>query len=100
MTIHLGTVAELPAQVRTIILLGRRTSDHLRELVRLIEFRGRAAYWIERAADLQPRWFAGEEQVGVVLGTYESRPELPAVLDRLRQFDSSQKLGQLEGIAT
>ena len=100
MTIHLGTLAELPAQVRTIILLGRRTSDHLRELVRLIEFRGRAAYWIERAAELQPRWFAGQDQVGVVIGTYESRPELPAVLDRLKQFDASQKLGQLEGIAT
>lgn len=99
MTIHCGALADLPAQAHTIIMLGSRTSDHLRELIRIAEFKGRAAYWIERAMDLQPRWFTGEEHVGVILGTYELKAELAAVLERLNQFAAAQKLGQLEGIA-
>ena len=99
MTIHLGTLAALPAQARTVIMLGSRTSDLIRELIRIAEFKGRIAYRVERAAELQPRWFVGEEHVGVVLCTDELKEELTAVLARLRHFSSAQIHGQLEGVA-
>ena len=50
MTIHIGMLSDLPQKTRTVVLIGSRTSDHLRELVRIAEFKGRAAYRIETAS--------------------------------------------------
>jgi len=99
MTLHLGTLADLPAQAHTVIMLGRRTSELIRELIRIAEFKGKIAYRIERAAELQPRWFTGEEHVGVVLCTDELQEEMSVVLERLENFSATQQQGQLEGVA-
>src|SRR5580658_9485894 len=99
MTIHVGLFSDLPPQARTVVLIGTRSSDHLRELVRMAEFRGRAAYRVEHAAELQPRWFAGVDDVGVVIGASNLVPEVEAVLERLNQFAAAQAAGMLEGVA-
>ncbi len=99
MTIHIGLLADLPVKARTVVLIGRRTSDHLRELVRIAEFKGRAAYRIESATELQPRWFDGEEQVGIVVGAADLEPVVRAVMDRLNQFAAAEKRGMLGGLA-
>lgn len=99
MTIHRGTLSDLPPQVRTVILIGHRTSDHLRELVRIAEYRGRAAYRIERAAELQPRWFVGQEEVGIVTGACDLEDESRRVVERLNQFSAAGRMGMLEGLA-
>ncbi len=98
MTIHVGTLLALPAHVRTVVFVGHRSSDHLRELVRIAEFRGRLAYRIERAEELQPRWFAGVEAVGVVTGAADLQEVVRAVLERLRHFGAAQAQGMLEGV--
>jgi 4-hydroxy-3-methylbut-2-enyl diphosphate reductase len=100
MTIHVGTLLALPANVRTVVFVGTRSSDHLRELMRMAEFRGRIAYRIEQAAELQPRWFVGVEEVGVVLGASDLQPVLRAVTERLGHFGEAQTHGMLEGVAT
>jgi len=99
MTIHIGSLSELKPNVRTVIFIGRKGSDHLRELVRMAEFKGRAAYRIENASELQPRWFAGAEQVGIVVGATDLQNVVKAVLDRLNMFAAAQASGMLEGIA-
>ena len=99
MTIHVGIFSDLPPQARTVVLIGGRSSDHLRELVRIAEFQGRAAYRVESAAELQPRWFAGVDDVGVALGASNLAPEVEPVLERLRQFSAAQAAGMLEGVA-
>ena len=99
MTIHVGLFSDLPPQARTVVLIGTRSSDHLRELVRMAEFRGRAAYRVENAAELQPRWFAGADDVGVVVGASNLAPQVEAVLERLKQFSTAQAKGMLEGVA-
>ena len=99
MTIHMGIFSDLPPQARTVVLIGSVNSDHLRELVRMAEFRGRAAYRGESAAELQPRWFAGVDDVGVVVGASNLAPEVEAVLERLNQFAAVQDKGMLEGLA-
>jgi 4-hydroxy-3-methylbut-2-enyl diphosphate reductase len=98
MTIHIGTLSDLKPQVRTIVFIGSRSSDHLRELVRIAEFKGRAAYRIESASELQPRWFAGAEEVGVVLGAADLQGVTKAVLDRLNMFAAAEARGMLEGV--
>ena len=49
----------------------------------MAEFKGRAAYRIETAAELQPRWFVGQEEVGIVIGDANLQPVLKAVMERL-----------------
>ena len=99
MIIHMGLFSDLQPQVRTVVFIGSRSSDHLRELVRIAEFKGRAAYRIESASELQPRWFIGAEEVGVVVGVADLQDEVSAVLDRLNQFATADQRGMLEGVA-
>src|SRR5271156_5499341 len=99
MHIHQGILSDLLPQVQTVIMIGSRASDHLRELARIAEFKGRAAYRIENAAELQPRWFSGVEEVGIVVGATGLEPVVKAVRDRLDQFSAAQEKGMLEGIA-
>jgi len=99
MTIHIGILSDLSPRVQTVVLIGSRTSDHLRELMRIAEFKGRAAYRIEAASELQPRWFVGVEEVGIVIGATELQGEVQAVMDRLNQFSIAAQRGMLEGVA-
>jgi len=99
MNIQIGMLSDLPPKTRTVVLIGSRTSDHLRELVRMAEFKGRAAYRIESAEELQPRWFAGEENVGIIIGASGLDSIVRAVMDRLNQFAATQNHGMLEGVA-
>jgi 4-hydroxy-3-methylbut-2-enyl diphosphate reductase len=99
MHIHQGILSDLLPQVQTVIMIGNRASDHLRELARIAEFKGRAAYRIETAAELQPRWFSGVKEVGIVVGSADLEPVVRAVKDRLDQFSVAQEMGMLEGLA-
>ena len=99
MHIHQGLLSDLLPQVQTVIMIGSRASDHLRELARIAEFKGRAAYRIENAAELQPRWFSGVEEVGIVVGASGLDPIVREVKDRLAQFSDAQDKGMLEGLA-
>jgi 4-hydroxy-3-methylbut-2-enyl diphosphate reductase len=99
LTVHLGALWELPPDARVVLLLGDRGCDHLREIGRMAEFRGRAAFLIERAEELQPRWLVHAEAVGIVLGSTALQPLLDAVLARLRQVSVLRSQGMLEGIA-
>ncbi len=99
MTIHLGSLPDLPAHVRTVVLIGGRSSDHLKEIARRLEFRGCAAFRIEAAGDLQPRWFVDVEEVGVLVGAEDLESEVRTVIDRLHQFAAAAARGMLEGVA-
>lgn len=99
MHIHQGLLSELLPQVQAIVMIGSRASDHLRELIRIAEFKGLAAYRIENATELQPRWFSGIQEVGIVVGAANLEPEVRAVLARLNQFAAAQEKGMLDGVA-
>jgi 4-hydroxy-3-methylbut-2-enyl diphosphate reductase len=99
MHIHQGILSDLLPQVQTVIMIGHRASDHLKELARIAEFKGRAAYRIESAAELQPRWFSGIEEVGIIVGSADLEPVVRDVRDRLDQFSAAQEKGMLEGLA-
>ena len=99
MHIHQGILSDLLPQVQIVVMIGNRASDHLREMARIAEFKGRAAYRIEAADELQPRWFAGQEEVGIVPGAADLDTVVRAVLARLNQFAAAQLRGMLEGVA-
>lgn len=99
MHIHQGLLSDLLPQVQIVIMVGSRASDHLRELARIAEFKGRAAYRVETAAELQPRWFSGVDEVGLIVGASNLEPVVHEVVDRLEQFSAAQAQGMLEGLA-
>jgi 4-hydroxy-3-methylbut-2-enyl diphosphate reductase len=99
MHIHQGILSDLLPQVQIVVMIGNRASDHLRELARIAEFKGRAAYLVETAAELQPRWFSGVEEVGLVVGATNLEPVVKEVRERLAQFSAAQEKGMLEGLA-
>jgi 4-hydroxy-3-methylbut-2-enyl diphosphate reductase len=99
MTIHIGKLSDFSPRTRTVLFIGSRSSDHLRELIRMAEFKGRAAYRIETAEEMQPRWFAGQEDIGIVSGAADLDAVVQAVLDRLNQFAAVEIRGMLEGVA-
>lgn len=99
LTVYTGPLWELPPDARIVLLLGDRSCDHLREIRRIAEFRGRAAYIIEDAKELQPRWFVHAEAVGIVLGSTALQPLHDAVLARLRELNEYRSKGMLEGFA-
>jgi hypothetical protein len=98
-TVYTGAIWELPPEARIVLLLGDRGCDHLREIRRIAEFRGRAAFLIEDARELQPRWFVQAEAVGIVLGSTALLPLFHDVLARVREFGEMRAQGMLEGIA-
>jgi 4-hydroxy-3-methylbut-2-enyl diphosphate reductase len=99
MHIQQGVLSDLLPQVQIVVMIGSRASDHLREMARIAEFKGRPAYRIEAASELQPRWFSGVEEVGIVVGASDLEPVVRAVKDRLAQFSAAQDKGMLEGLA-
>jgi len=99
MHIHQGILSNLLPQVQIVVMIGSRASDHLRELVRIAEYKGRPAYRIETASELQPRWFSGVEEVGIVVGATGLDPVVREVKERLAEFSAAQDRGMLEGVA-
>lgn len=99
MHIHQGILSDLLPQVQIVVMIGSRASDHLRELARIAEFKGRAAYRIETASELQPRWFSGVEEVGLIVGATDMEPIVQDVKERLNQFAAAQDRGMLDGLA-
>jgi 4-hydroxy-3-methylbut-2-enyl diphosphate reductase IspH len=99
MMIHVGNLFLLPAEVRTIVMIGQKSSDHLCELMRIAEFKGRVAYRIEKAVELQPRWFVGVKEIGLVVGAANLEPVVHEVVERLHCFAEAEARGMLEGVA-
>ena len=99
MTIHIGAYPDLPPEARTLLLIGSRGSDHLREIKRIAEFKGRIAYRVESDTELQPRWFEKVETVGIVVGATDLQALVDRVLEKLEQFNAAQVRGMLTGIA-
>jgi 4-hydroxy-3-methylbut-2-enyl diphosphate reductase len=99
MTIHIGAFGDLPPEVRTLLLIGNRSSDHLREIQRMAEFRGRLAYRIENETEIQPRWFEEADAVGIVVGATGLQALVDRVVRRLNYFGTAKTQEMLNGAA-
>lgn len=62
-------VRRLASECEVVIVVGGRTSNNTRQLVRSCEREGARAYQVERAEDLRPEWLCGVEKVGLTAGT-------------------------------
>lgn len=91
-------VKELARQCDLVIVVGSPNSSNSNRLREVAANSGVPAYMVDRAEDLDPRWFEGKETIGVTAGA--SAPELLVreVVDRLRLLGATET-GEIDGIA-
>jgi 4-hydroxy-3-methylbut-2-enyl diphosphate reductase len=74
---------ELCRSCQVIIVIGGRNSNNTRQLSQKAASLGVRTHQIETAAELQPDWFEGVENVGVTAGTSTLDETVRAVVDQL-----------------
>jgi 4-hydroxy-3-methylbut-2-enyl diphosphate reductase len=72
--------------VDAIVVVGGRESNNTRQLVSTCRAAGRRALHVERADELQPKWFDQIHVVGLTAGTSTMRETVEAVFRRLEQI--------------
>jgi 4-hydroxy-3-methylbut-2-enyl diphosphate reductase len=79
-------VKALASQCDVVIVVGSPTSSNSNRLREVAENLDVAAYMVDNASEIDPRWVSGKQRVGVTAGA--SAPEIlvRAVIDRLDQL--------------
>jgi 4-hydroxy-3-methylbut-2-enyl diphosphate reductase len=62
-------IDDLLDEVQAVVVVGGRNSNNTRALTERCRARGVAAWQVERASELDPRWFEGLDSVGLTAGT-------------------------------
>ncbi len=73
----------LAAECEVVIVVGGRTSNNTRQLVRACEAEGARAHQVEGVNDLRWEWFTGVRSVGLTAGTSTPDEVIDAVHDAL-----------------
>jgi 4-hydroxy-3-methylbut-2-enyl diphosphate reductase len=66
---HQHALERMLDQVEAVVVVGGRNSNNTRQLVQRCRERGLPAFHVQEAADLDPTWFMGFENVGLTAGT-------------------------------
>lgn len=84
-------LTELCRDNELIVVVGGRNSNNTRQLVEKARRLGRDAIQIENAAELQPGWFRGIQNVGVTAGTSTLDETVAAVVAAIRCIGADMK---------
>jgi 4-hydroxy-3-methylbut-2-enyl diphosphate reductase len=77
-----NAATELAGETDIIVVVGGKNSANTRELVNLARMQGKTAYHIEHSAELEPRWLAGKERIGLIGGCSTPMETLLEVKER------------------
>src|SRR5512134_1082300 len=90
-------VKMLARQCEVVIVVGSPNSSNSNRLREVAENQGVAAYMVDNASELDPRWVSSQGVVGVTAGA--SAPEVLVldVVERLKAL-GAERVGQLDGI--
>jgi 4-hydroxy-3-methylbut-2-enyl diphosphate reductase len=90
-------VKALAARCDVVIVVGSPNSSNSNRLREVAANLGVPAYMLDKAADLDPRWVAGKQIIGVTAGASAPEVLVQAVIERLRALGAST-VRELEGI--
>jgi 4-hydroxy-3-methylbut-2-en-1-yl diphosphate reductase len=90
-------VKALAARCDVVIVVGSPNSSNSNRLREVAANLGVPAYMLDKASDLDPRWVAGKQVVGVTAGASAPEVLVQAVIERLRALGAST-VRELEGI--
>ena len=79
---------ELARDVEVVIVVGGKNSSNTRHLAEVCREEGAIAYHIEEAAELDPAWVKGVENVGVTAGASTPGWLMDEVIERLQLIDA------------
>jgi 4-hydroxy-3-methylbut-2-enyl diphosphate reductase len=83
---------ELARDVQVVIVVGGKNSSNTRHLAEVCREEGAIAYHIEEAAELDPAWVKGIEQIGVTAGASTPGWLMDQVIDRIQQLEGPAPL--------
>ncbi|MEA3187297.1 MAG: 4-hydroxy-3-methylbut-2-en-yl diphosphate reductase [Chthoniobacter sp.] len=86
-----NALKKLLAEVDVLVVVGGRNSNNTRQLVETATAAGVPAHHIERAEELEAKWFQGGEVVGLTAGTSTLHETVAAVRERLLQIAQTFK---------
>ncbi|MDR0182564.1 4-hydroxy-3-methylbut-2-enyl diphosphate reductase [Lysobacter arvi] len=89
-------VRELAARCDLVLVVGSINSSNSNRLRELAEREGVEAYLIDGAVEIDPRWVAGRQRVGVTAGASAPEVLVRGVIDRLREL-GAEHVSDLEG---
>src|SRR3569623_33776 len=83
-------------QVDVVIVVGSPNSSNSNRLREVAEKKGAAAYMVDNASQIEPRWLEGARRIGVTAGASAPEVLVQAVIDRLKEH-GAQSVRVLEG---
>jgi 4-hydroxy-3-methylbut-2-enyl diphosphate reductase len=83
---HQRALERLLDQVDAVVVVGGRNSNNTRELAARCRARGRAAFHVQSASELDPGWFNGVNVVGLTAGTSTLDASIQEVKEALLRF--------------
>lgn len=86
---HQRSLERLLGRVDAVVVVGGRNSNNTKELVALCRERGRPVVHVQSAAELDPAWFLGYENVGLTAGTSTLDVTIDDVSDALRRLSTA-----------
>ncbi|MDR0775526.1 MAG: 4-hydroxy-3-methylbut-2-enyl diphosphate reductase [Azonexus sp.] len=89
-------VKALAGQCDLVIVVGSPNSSNSRRLKEVAAGRGIDAYLIDGAAEIDPAWLAGKQNIGVTAGASAPEVLVQEVASRLRELTCAE-VGQLQG---
>ena len=79
---------ELARDVQVVIVVGGKNSSNTRHLAEVCREEGAIAYHIEEAAELDPTWVRGLENVGVTAGASTPGWLMDQVIERIEEIEA------------
>ena len=89
-------VRELAEQCDLVLVVGSPNSSNSNRLRELAERDGVEAYLIDGAIEIDPKWVAGRQRIGVTAGASAPEVLVRGVIDRLRELGASH-VADLDG---
>lgn len=90
------SVRELAARCDLVLVVGSPNSSNSNRLRELAEREGVAAYLIDGAIEIDPRWVEGRQRIGITAGASAPEVLVRGVIDRLREL-GAQHVAELDG---
>lgn len=87
-----GSAEELAQECQVMVVIGGKASANTQHLADICRAEGATTYKIERADDLDPKWFENVESVGVTAGASTPDESIEEVVARLKAFDLQQQM--------
>ncbi|QWP74721.1 4-hydroxy-3-methylbut-2-enyl diphosphate reductase [Lysobacter sp. K5869] len=90
------SVRELAARCDLVLVVGSPNSSNSNRLRELAEREGVAAYLIDGAIEIDPRWVEGRQRIGITAGASAPEVLVRGVIERLRELGAAH-VAELDG---